>query len=74
MPKRFVAGHLVCPKCRHPKMDVIDSRGTFKGEAVWRRRWCPNCLHRITTYELEISEEQARRIGAEAWAGKGEEL
>lgn len=47
-----------CPKChesasgvRAKAQTVIDSRDVGEGEAVRRRRECPHCQLRFTTYE-----------------------
>jgi len=44
-----------CPLCGNGDTGVVDSRLT--GDSVWRRRECPKCKRRFTTYEraeLEI--------------------
>lgn len=40
-----------CPFCNHPDTKVIDSRPTKDNETVRRRRLCPGCKERFTTYE-----------------------
>ncbi|WP_324670253.1 transcriptional regulator NrdR [Geochorda subterranea] len=40
-----------CPFCSEPDTRVIDSRLTEEGAAVRRRRECPRCGRRFTTYE-----------------------
>lgn len=40
-----------CPFCRHPDSRVVDSRTTDDGNAVRRRRQCPECGRRFTTTE-----------------------
>lgn len=40
-----------CPVCRHDDTKVIDSRSTEDGSAIRRRRACPECTYRFTTYE-----------------------
>ena len=40
-----------CPFCRHPDSRVIDSRATDDGNAIRRRRQCPECGRRFTTTE-----------------------
>lgn len=47
---------MLCPKCRSPKGQVVDSRLTQEGAVVRRRRTCLKCGHRFTTYE-EVSVE-----------------
>ncbi len=51
-----------CPSCGEPGTDVVDSRPTDGGEAVRRRRECPDCDLRFTTYErLEWQTLQVRK-------------
>ncbi|MBQ3920968.1 MAG: transcriptional repressor NrdR [Firmicutes bacterium] len=40
-----------CPFCDKPDTKVIDSRPTDDGRAIRRRRECPECGKRFTTYE-----------------------
>jgi len=40
-----------CPFCDHEDTQVIDSRVSDDGDSVRRRRRCPNCDKRFTTYE-----------------------
>lgn len=40
-----------CVVCRHDDTKVVDSRTAEDGAAIRRRRECPECLHRFTTYE-----------------------
>ncbi|MFT3855453.1 MAG: transcriptional regulator NrdR [Ilumatobacteraceae bacterium] len=40
-----------CPKCHADDTKVIDSRESNDGLAIRRRRSCPSCAHRFTTYE-----------------------
>jgi transcriptional repressor NrdR len=40
-----------CPACRALDTKVIDSRLAEDGSAIRRRRQCPECGHRFTTYE-----------------------
>jgi transcriptional repressor NrdR len=40
-----------CPFCRAPDTRVIDSRELTGGETIRRRRECPVCGRRFTTYE-----------------------
>ena len=42
-----------CPRCRSEDTDVIDSRLTEDGRSVRRRRECPKCDHRFTTFERQ---------------------
>lgn len=41
-----------CPFCGTPDTRVIDSRSSAEGDKVRRRRECPGCNARFTTYEL----------------------
>jgi transcriptional repressor NrdR len=40
-----------CPYCKEDDTRVVDSRDVNSGEAIRRRRQCPNCGKRFTTYE-----------------------
>ena len=40
-----------CPFCSHEDSRVIDSRSVENGVSIRRRRECPHCLRRFTTYE-----------------------
>ena len=40
-----------CPFCAHEETKVIDSRLAAQGSEVRRRRECPACGERVTTYE-----------------------
>lgn len=42
-----------CPHCKSLDTSVIDSRLTEEGRAVRRRRECPQCSHRFTTFERQ---------------------
>ncbi|TSC80520.1 MAG: transcriptional repressor NrdR [Candidatus Peregrinibacteria bacterium Gr01-1014_25] len=45
-----------CPRCTSTDTSVIDSRLAEDGRAVRRRRECPKCEHRFTTFErVELS-------------------
>lgn len=41
-----------CPFCNAPDTRVVDSRLLAEGEKVRRRRECPACNTRFTTYEV----------------------
>ncbi len=40
-----------CPYCSHPDSRVVDSRAVKEGALIRRRRECPACGRRFTTYE-----------------------
>ena len=40
-----------CPFCGHPDTQVKDSRPAEDGNAIRRRRQCPSCAARFTTFE-----------------------
>jgi transcriptional repressor NrdR len=40
-----------CPYCSHTESDVIDTRKLDDGNSIRRRRRCPQCGKRFTTYE-----------------------
>ena len=41
-----------CPICNFPDSRVLDSRPVEDGASIKRRRECPNCGRRFTTYEV----------------------
>ncbi len=41
-----------CPNCASPDTRVINSRPANAGESIRRRRECPVCQTRFTTYEI----------------------
>ncbi|MGD9705622.1 MAG: transcriptional regulator NrdR [Acidimicrobiia bacterium] len=40
-----------CPSCRADDTKVVDSRVAEEGAAIRRRRQCPRCAYRFTTFE-----------------------
>ncbi len=45
-----------CPFCDHVDTQVIDTRASDDGDSIRRRRRCPHCDKRFTTYErIELS-------------------
>ena len=40
-----------CPACSHKDTNVVDSRMSSDGDSIRRRRKCPKCEERFTTYE-----------------------
>lgn len=40
-----------CPNCQHKDTNVVDSRINVDGTSIRRRRFCPKCEQRFTTYE-----------------------
>jgi transcriptional repressor NrdR len=45
-----------CPFCEHPDTQVIETRASDDGAVLRRRRRCPSCDRRFTTYErVELS-------------------
>ena len=56
-----------CPFCSYPDSRVIDSRAVENGGSIRRRRECPECGRRFTTYEkyeetpLVVSKKEGRR-------------
>ena len=51
-----------CPYCRFADTRVVDSREAQEGDAIRRRRSCPECSRRFTTVE-EISLAVVKRSG-----------
>lgn len=45
---------MYCPTCHHEDSRVIDSRSVDEGQAIRRRRECPECGHRFTTMETPL--------------------
>ena len=41
-----------CPGCGFGKSEVIDSRPVVEGNSIRRRRECPACKKRFTTFEM----------------------
>ena len=56
-----------CPYCSQLDSRVVDSRPTSEESAIRRRRECPKCLRRFTTYErpeeqpLVVMKKDGRR-------------
>lgn len=46
-----------CPFCGHEESQVKDSRPSEDGSAIRRRRQCPNCGGRFTTFERVMLRE-----------------
>lgn len=57
-----------CPFCGHDDTQVKDSRPTEDNTAIRRRRYCPNCGARFTTFErvqlreLTVIKKNGQRI------------
>ncbi|QKT07479.1 transcriptional repressor NrdR [Gordonia sp. X0973] len=43
-----------CPFCKHEDTKVVDSRLADEGQAIRRRRSCPECGRRFTTVENAV--------------------
>ena len=58
-----------CPYCASENSQVKDSRPTEEGAAIRRRRICPDCGGRFTTFErvqlreLVVAKRSGRRVG-----------
>ena len=56
-----------CPFCSYRDSRVVDSRAVDDGVSIRRRRECPDCGRRFTTYEkyeetpLMVSKKDGRR-------------
>lgn len=46
-----------CPFCGHPDSQVKDSRPSDDGVSIKRRRYCPECDSRFTTFERVMLSE-----------------
>ena len=56
---------MVCPFCNKVETSVIDSRKNNEGNSIRRRRECPTCNLRFTTYEkAEIGILVEKRSGS----------
>ncbi len=56
---------MVCPFCNAEDTAVIDSRKNSEGSSIRRRRKCPECNSRFTTYEKsEIELIVEKRSGS----------
>jgi transcriptional repressor NrdR len=59
---------LRCPFCSNEETQVKDSRPTEDGTAIRRRRYCPDCSGRFTTFErvqlreLMVLKRSGRRV------------
>ena len=57
-----------CPFCGHAESQVKDSRPAEDGAAIRRRRFCPECAGRFTTFErvqlreLVVIKRNGRRV------------
>ena len=57
-----------CPFCSNEDTQVKDSRPTEDGTAIRRRRYCPDCSGRFTTFErvqlreLTVIKRNGRRV------------
>ena len=56
-----------CPSCTSDDTKVIDSRTAEEGAAIRRRRQCPECGYRFTTFERM---EEAPLVVAKSHGGK----
>ena len=65
-----------CPFCAEPDTQVIDTRETDEGDIVRRRRRCPSCDKRFTTYErIELKLPQVvKKNGSRADYSRGKLL
>ena len=45
---------MLCPYCKEPNTQVIDSRTSEEGSVIRRRRKCQACGGRFTTYEKAL--------------------
>jgi transcriptional repressor NrdR len=58
-----------CPFCGHDDTQVKDSRPTEDNSAIRRRRFCPSCGSRFTTFErvqlreLTVLKRNGQRVG-----------
>jgi transcriptional repressor NrdR len=57
------AGAMRCPLCTTDDTRVVDSRPADEGLAIRRRRACPRCGHRFTTFERPSAVIVIKRDG-----------
>lgn len=50
--ERRIFKKMKCPVCNFPDCRVLDSRPASEGASIKRRRECPGCGKRFTTYEV----------------------
>lgn len=48
-----------CPRCHNHRGQVTDSREDDANSTIRRRRRCPACGHRWTTYEVTAEDRAA---------------
>lgn len=53
---------MICPKCSSQNIKVIDKRATEDLLSNRRRRECPDCNYRFTTYEKIVEEDLISKI------------
>lgn len=58
---------VICPGCKNETTEVIDSRGSVQKSLVRRRRHCPKCELRFSTYEqpmalADVDAEKRERL------------
>lgn len=59
---------MVCPECGQIDNEVGDSRLTWEGRTIRRRRACLLCDHKWTTYEYPAEEIDKLRADSEELA------
>lgn len=57
----YAGTRMECPMCQQADTRVIDSRPAEGGRAIRRRRSCPDCDHRFTTYERQAPVLSVRK-------------
>lgn len=57
------AGGMRCPLCTTDDTRVVDSRPADEGRTIRRRRLCPRCGHRFTTFERPSAVVVIKRDG-----------
>lgn len=67
-PRRLSSGPMRCRACDHDDTRVVDSRAADDGKAIRRRRACPACGERFTTFErfehaeLHVVKRDGRKV------------
>ncbi len=57
---------LTCPKCKHNKLNTINSRPNKIPDAVWRQRKCLKCEHVFQTVERILNKKTLKHTLIEA--------
>ena len=66
---------MLCPFCSYKDTAVKDSRMSERGQAIRRRRFCPSCRSRFTTFErVQLRAMRVRKSHGRCQAFEREKL